>query len=353
MYGVKVERGGICAEGIEFIEKVRGKGMEERIYNTDNKLSAPFLLDQRQLKKLEEIVNEEWRNLVEHKDKEITRVAEEEFEDRLSRGYYKELTEDEQKAKLAEIKKAKRESYRLGREEKKVTLHLKDGSSVRLGSFSEAFRNIEVQGKKVVGFGLEIDCGEVNCDLQLESNYKQMRVTVRPKNLRVSYELFLGLKQWMDNVKAPLWQRIVKRLYGAHWFFLVWVFIIGLGLMEGARRDWAHIERAHELLENGITENEYDLAIETMLAIVSEFDKPKGGVRNIPNWYKCSLVGIILACIAVSFIPTVVIGIGKGEKTIILWRRWLRFISITVPIIFFSSFIWPYIVNFVTSFFSR
>jgi len=327
--------------------------MEERIYVTEGKVHAPFLLDQEQLKNLDNIIKKEWGNLLNYKNKEIIRASEEEFQNRINRGWYKEKGENEQKAELEKIRKAQSESYRFGREEKKLTLHFKDGDSLRVGSFSEAFRNIDVKEKRVVGFEVEIYCGQVTCNLEVDREFKQMKTTVRPSDLQVSGELFLGLRRWMDNIKAPLWERLVKWGGGIHWAVLGVFFTIGFAFLETGTTGWKEMERAHELLKDGISKEEHDAAMETVLAIVSEFDKPKPALRNIPNWYKCSFVGFTLACIAISFIPTVVIGIGKGEKTIILWRRWLRFISVTVPIIFFSSFIWPYIVNLVTSFFPR
>lgn len=327
--------------------------MAEKIYKTEYEISSPFIIDQEQLKNLDYIVEQEWPNLLEYKKSTIQKVSIDSLNDRLKQGLYKEKSEADTKAELEKIEKQTSGSYRFKDEEVVLNLSFKDGNSIRLKSFSEAFKNRDIQDTKIVGFKLKVDCGEVTSDLYCEPRYSRMKLEVRPQDTRISNDLFLEFKRWMDNVKAPFWQRFVRKFDHFHWFIifmtLLFSMMFGIGKVSP---DWPKIKQAHELLQNGIKEDEYGVALEIILALQSDFGKPEA-ITVFSLWYKILIISGIITCILLSSIPKVVLDIGKDENKVRKWRSYLRFISITIPITIFSSFIWPYLQSLVKTFFSH
>jgi hypothetical protein len=321
--------------------------MAEIIYKTDYETSPPFLIDQNQFKRLDEIVKNEWPNLLEYKSSTIKKTSLEEFQSKLTRGWYKDCPQADLDTKLQEIEKETRESYTFRHEETIITLQFKDGNSIRVSSFSEAFRNRDINDKNIVGFGLDLDCGEVKLNLKCYP-YK-LSLDVRPQDRSVSSELFLQFKRGIDTVRAPVWQRIVIILGHSHWILMFYILMILLifGITKKTP-DWPQIEQAHKLLQNGIDEDEHRVALETILALESEFGKPKR-ILVIASWYRLVAPIGIIVCILLSLIPKVVFDIGKDEGKVRYWRFYLHFISVTIPVAVFSSFVWPYIQNLLIS----
>ena len=67
-------------------------------------------------------------------------------------------------------------------------------------------------------------------------------------------------------------------------------------------------------------------------------------------WMKALLLVLVFVGIVVRIRPIVVVGIGKGSRSIKIWRIWLGIIGITIPTLIFGSFIWPYLVKVITKF---
>ena len=291
--------------------------------------------------------------MLEYKRSTTKRLACERLQDLLSRGLYRNEAEPDRERRLQDIEKEIGRSYPFQREEVTLTLHLKEGDSIRVASFSEAYRNKDIQGAKISGFTLQVACGEVICELGYRPGYPTLALEVRPRELRISSELFVELKRWVVSVKAPLWQRIVRRLDHTHWFIVLFLLLyVGIfGGIHKTRPSWDRIEQAHELLKDGIGEDEHGAALESILALLSEFGKPAPAI-TLEFWYILLITTGILACFLLSLIPGSVIDMGKDEGKVVRWRAYLRFISVTIPIAVFSTFLWPHIALWVKGLFS-
>lgn len=326
--------------------------MAEKIYKNNYEISSPFIIEQDQLKKLENITEKEWPNLLEYKENKIKKVASEKFSVLIKQGFYESTSEEEKKEKLEQIEKETRQSYSFHNEEIRLTLFFKDGNSIKLKSFSEGFKNRDINETKIIGFNLDVDCGEVSSVLECDPHFEKMKLRTRPQDLRISNELFLEFKRWIDMVRAPIWQRIVRKTYPFHWFLLLFVLIYAalFGGINKESPEWLRMEQAHKLLQDGIEEDEHEAALEEILALLSDYEKPKA-IILVSSWYKLIVISGIITCILLSFIPKTVLGIGKDERRVKMWRKYLNFISVTIPILIFSSFIWPQIQSWVISFF--
>jgi|ERR1051326_1514760 len=99
--------------------------------------------------------------------------------------------------------------------------------------------------------------------------------------------------------------------------------------------------QAVELLQKGVNPQNEIKAIEILLALQSDYrnqqippSKPSG------RFWLFLVVGGLL-CLALSFPPELVVGLGKGEKELARWQSWIKFVSITVPAFLASTYLWP------------
>ena len=111
------------------------------------------------------------------------------------------------------------------------------------------------------------------------------------------------------------------------------------------------ISRARELLDQGITDQNYIEAIQLLLIIQSDYD-PNSSAVETPAWFRVVLWGGLLTSIVLSFKPKITLGIGRGNELITRWKIWLQIVGITIPGLLFGSFIWPTIVDWIRTIFT-
>jgi hypothetical protein len=324
--------------------------MSEVIYSTKVYVKGPWLIDADALIQLDEILNDEWIRLQHRKEELLDGEAESQIRAWRELGIYEELSEEELRQKKEKLKEEKA-IVSLHKDKKEIRIYLPKSRSVVTNSFQAAFREQAIVEEMPIGFRVELQCGEVRCEMSLKREYNELSINVTPEKSREAWELFIALRQWVVKNRAPTWQRVWSGWAGFQW--IIWVALIFLSAtIISESLDYATPEaksRAQKLLDSGISEAEIPEAVELLLILQTKYN-PGQPKPQLPSWFKVVLVGGLIACVILSIRPKVVLGIGRGMERIIWWRRWLRFVGITLPTLIFGSFVWPYIEQTVQKF---
>lgn len=358
--------------------------MPEFIYTTSLVIVKPVLIDAEKLESLDRLLDEEWQRLTqrnqERLNKEVEKTLLEEryvssvqhvgemfrmdvkrkriihdFNNEEEAPLYDDDALEAQVAERMNIEQQRlREqirtnllssSYHGFTENRSITIYLGQIKKVIVNSFDEAFRQQELLDEKPRRFDIELNSGDIKCALSLRRD-GSLEISVSPEHLSESRELFAALQRWSTSIRPPIWQEIWANFYALLWFLwsvtiLISIFTIG-DLNDAANR--AFKAQANELLKDGLSQEEQLRAIETLLALNSGYI-PQNLKASIPLWFWLLLIGGFLVCLALSFSPKSLIGIGKGEQAIMRWRMWMRFVAIGVPVYILSNLVLPFITK--------
>jgi len=313
------------------------------IYHTQLTVNGPWLIDSKALKELGEIIDRSWLRFEKLKEDAIKSQVAGEINGRS----YKDP--EDRKTDEAEIEERIRRYY--GAHGKSITLSLKDNKSYRAESIQAALTEADLLSEESNGLAIELRNDQLQAMVDVDK--LDLRIRTSPPTDAFAREIFVTLREWAEKNKAPLWQRLWRYVVPFHW--VAWLLILSFsGLIHSASRLSAGSQRGGEavkLLEGGLAEEELNKAIELLLR--SEFGiVTSSNSDSLPSWFFAIIcIGFVVAMI-LSFRPKLAIGIGKGNTKIAIWRRWLRFISITVPGLVFAGFLWPHIVKLIKGFFA-
>jgi hypothetical protein len=110
---------------------------------------------------------------------------------------------------------------------------------------------------------------------------------------------------------------------------------------------------ARKIVSEGVSATNQFRALEVLLALSSEESANSNGDVYLPGWFLFFLAVGFLVCVALSFPPKVVLGVGKGQSRLQFWRRWLTFLSVTIPSAICSTFLWPWVVDLVKAYITK
>jgi hypothetical protein len=294
---------------------------------------------------LDDVFDEFGERLQEEKSDLINRTVDE---------YYGgELEKIADPAKLAERRKdiEKRVSTKiLDQDRRRLTVLLKGGRSLAASSFAEALRHGETATEKALGFYYNRRVGKIEATVNVEKDWPRgdLSISVEPATSQLARELFGALRNWAEDVQSQPWVRwwFVAR-NACRFLLLAWV-VLGLlfGLVprtESAKS--VYKERAHKLLEQGISQQNANDAIAALLAIESEY--PAESVRLYPeaNYWKFYLSGASLLAL-LSICPRICLGMWAGKRSLFWWRIWVNLIWVTIP----GSVLWRWVIALLLRF---
>jgi hypothetical protein len=252
------------------------------------------------------------------------------------------------------------------RRQRSVIIYLSKGRTVKSDSFSDAIKQPHVRDEEPLGFRAHLEFGQVKASVtltKLPRNLAQpatptqfqvalqqpLEFNVEPSDISAAEELFGALENWAaDFAPSKLMRTWGKFRPGFAFLFL---FALALGLMFGLNGiapqpgpDDAHHRQAHKLLQEGVNENNERKAIELLLAIESQF--PLEGPRWHPGrTYWGIVIAVDLALAMLPFSPTIVIGVWDGKRKLARWKRWIRTVTVSVPVLIFTTVVWPLILR--------
>ncbi len=322
----------------------------QTIYPTSESIPGPWLLDSDALRGLDELVDSEWKRLTALQEEMIKAEVEEKVLQRFA-----QLRDDAAEKKVEEYR-AEQDKYLRGysyRNERVINVTLRSRKTLRAQSFADAMRQPDVVNETVEEFDLQMTNGKVSANVSLSTKwYNGLQIRVTPSDLRESAEFFTAVRQWARNYEPSGWLRWWQKANGLQWGVLPIIFMFYLlSILAATNVNVAKSvlrEEGRQLLSKGLTSADSQRrAIEIILALESEY-VPKGvRAAGVPIWCYMHVGTGLAACIALSFAPHSVVGIGRGAFSLSRWRRWLRVVSITIPGLIATNFVLPPIVAII------
>jgi len=320
-------------------------------YNTELTYDCPLLLERKSLEDLDIIIQKGYEKLMANNNKSRDLAVEERLKERLE--YFKQKTESEIEIMRTEIKKNLAQ-YAWHKEYINVNAKLGENRYYSEDSLKKIIIAPELAKENISELKVKYGAGDINVTIEFESlRWRTIHLRTAPEDNEIARELFVELRDWVDKIKAPNWQKIWRKVKGFHWFiFIIFIFFISfLSLLTPTAKDMAFSTasaEAHKLLSSGLTKNDIPKAIELILRIESKYI-PKGAneIATFPKWLYRVFFGGLTLSIILSFLPGLVIDIGKGHNKLKLWRLWLKFISYTLPGAMFTYILLPYILNLI------
>lgn len=321
-------------------------------YPTEFKGNGPWLLDENALLELDQILESEWLKLEGIRNNLIDEAAKKEVEELNDKfGTYK--TKSAKKKKIDEIKNDNLRFYGLKRSTKKISIMLKN-KKYETDRLLSAIQDNALTEEVATAFDADIESGEVKCKVHTSDWSDHLYIDVSPETSREAREIYVVLRNWSEKYSPTIWQKLWNKFHGITWgVWLLMLVIMALFVSINSTSSLTSTyQRARELLDKGITEENSTEAIELLLIMQTNYD-PINQVKTsnvsltpikVVFWF-----GLIIN-ILLSPKVKVVLGIGKGRQKINLWKFWYKFVSITIPGFVFVWFVAPYIVNIINSY---
>jgi len=308
--------------------------MAEIIYPTEKTVSGPYLLEFNKLCELDDLIDTEWQNLLEYREKQVSQEID------IDLRHYPVEEADKYRGIEAKI----RNSYTFKEEKRKLIIEFKSGKKLSVKSFKEANDDPMSSEETPVGFSLNVRVGEVTADLSVGQTYNKsdMEISVSSKSLSFSRELLHKLELWARSAACPWWQQLWKKLAG---FIKVVAFVLFLIAMEFTvtsaivQNDFNEYKKilkaeAKELAKQGVNQENINRAVEIILKLETGF-VPDGFTTSKPflsKWVIIVGVPLLILFIILWFPPKTYLGFGLGEIKIKRWKLWLKIITVIIPV---------------------
>lgn len=319
--------------------------MERVIYSTETDQEGPWLISQAKLLELDSILALERKRALKFNETAIEKEAD-------SVSWIDTDLSDEQRRKKQLDCARRRYPYNVNRLQ--ITLLCRSGKSFEVDSFKEAARSPSVSEEEVVGFTVGFKWGEIDGSLRLRRS-AALSLSVSPEGPVVSRDAFFALREWVESLKPARWMKAWLSLSNLQWpvWFLFLVIAAVTSFEKVKAGNWAYQDRAKSLVGKKLTSAEQEEALRVLIALQTEHEKPRDTYRfRAINPISSAFAAFTVVCIVLSFPPRVVLEIGKNKAHYQRWRWWTKTIFVTIPIILFSSFVWPKIVIVLETAFS-
>lgn len=222
-----------------------------------------------------------------------------------------------------------------------VVVLFANGSRIVGSSFDDIEAHLEAAQNVPSGFSLTVESGLVTATVESDEIYHNLKVEVTPSTSEAATIFYSAMRQWAQRMKPPFWQKWWLTIVISPW--IVWILWIGLagftwvGVANSSGNEY-YKEQARQLVEKGITTDNQLKALQTLLAIQSDYSTTQ---QHLGRWFWFFLFGGSLVMLVLSYPPKIVIGLGRGEKRVILWQKWLKFVFVVVPSFVASNILWP------------
>lgn len=302
------------------------------IYSTELECDGPFLISEEDLFELDKVVDEVFQRMEDGTRREVLRKATELMEDKEFRSWHKDATEDE----LLKLACSRAELYLYNKHEKRITLLLRDKKKVEVASFKEASLTASISDSELQGIEVYLGSGVAQVSLTVKSGYcPVLRLNSAPEGHSDATEAFLFLRRWVDRFKPSIIMQWWLKYASILWLPILIIAFFSLSLMLREKsEDWAVMQKAHEYAQTGVPTTQQAEALQTLLAVTIGYKKPqKLHVIDLPKWMWGVYATIPFICVALYFPPKIVIEWGKGKKAYWRWRKWLKLMFVSIPLV--------------------
>jgi hypothetical protein len=320
--------------------------MPQVTYPTRTRIKAPILLTAEALRRLDESLAEQLPTLRKQQEDLVPETVAERLRSSLGSLNLSEERIEEKRQQFTD--EAKEELLR--NTFTSLAIHFSDGSRLDAKSFSEASDHPQVSQNIATGFVLEVRCGAITATLETDYD-DDLTLSVSPSNYEPARNLYSSLNRWLRSVKSPRWQQLWKTIVISSTFvWLIWIVVLfaaaGIASDLGAKASYK--EQAHKLIDQGVTPDKQQKALEIILALESDYSGPAQG--PLGRWFWVFLVSGTFVAAVLAYPPRLEVGIGRGEDRVVRWQKWLRFVFVIVPTFIASNFLWPVVSDLIKRF---
>ena len=282
------------------------------IYRTSDIKRGVWLLDRNAIAKLDEIIEESWREM---------------------EGVRTQCIEEQIRAKPENWKEEEWKSHLEGRypfsiRERNITISFKQREKVAGTSFKEILESPSTANQEPVSFDVDLSSADISCKVTFDDNRLSIRVS--PEQHPLSSTLFVRFEQWAEIHELSKficywreWRSVGLLIYSLS-------SVIAMVFARYQVPKYPNLDRdVLNLLDKGITESNVPKAVELILRVLSV---PKE--EEIIH-YKSWLYIFILATLPILFIsffpPTSKFAVGKGAQAVERQKKWLRLVLVLIP----------------------
>lgn len=305
--------------------------MAELQYPTNLDLGGPWLITAEQLEALDEIVDRQATVL-----QESARASLQKEVDEGIATYYASSSAEARKREEEKIRQRVGWRYSVKRD---ILIWLPDGKKLRANSFQEVSQHPEVAESRILGLDMEFGIARgTTSSFSIGGRWgKNLRLSVSGDDQQERERLFIALRNWVNDVKSPGWQRAWHRIASTAIHWLLWSFaIIVSAAILGAPERSPYTDAAHKLLAKGLESKDLTKALELILAFESNY-RPGRNPASIPLWFWLVVIGGLAICVMLSVHPYIEFGLGHGKARLRLWNFWTRLVAVTIPIFVFTT----------------
>ena len=315
------------------------KGLQ---YSTNDTLEGPWLLDANALKTLDAILSKHWDLLESRRNQLLDLTVDDEY-----KKYEKQfinLSSDDVREKL-EVFRRVHPIYSVNYFQ--IYIHYKK-SRYFCESFESAFRERSLLDSSPTGFAIEFDSADIKCKVDLDEG-NGLSINVTPEEYLESQNLFLDVYQWATGQRAPYWQRLWRRIADRGFIpYLAAIILLGVVfLIMNFTQNNSDILQAQETAQDLIDKGIDNSNVSEVLRLLLQMQVLGQTTIKFPSWFRVILITCAILGLVIPVRPRVVLGIGKGQSYLRLWKLWLTIVGITLPSFAFYNFVLPYIIDLI------
>jgi hypothetical protein len=312
--------------------------MATTIHSTEKEFRGPWLLDREALVELDALFDTYFERWLE--SFKAWRSAAIQAELRQLEATFQRVGADELQKRAEERVDGRRDLHRPA---KTAILYFGDDKKVVANSIREIDDDPEVLSQLATGLTVQVNQGSSYTPEATVKVTKEwgVKISVSPSSTDDSRAVFSGLHRWAtSHTASPVYQYWLK-LHPFQIIVLPGLVVFSL-LFAVPSSDGMFKVRGRALAAQGVSAANRDEALTILLALQSGAEDPA------PKWNKTALAGYVafaLVTVILAFPPTLVIGIGAGEKRLRAWRSWLRFLFFFIP----GAILLPFLLNILAN----
>jgi hypothetical protein len=327
---------------------VRISNVATLITPTQRVFSRPILIDSQQLLQLDDVIDRCTAKL----RVESERVLQEKANEKIKK---LNLKPEEIEAERESQRQYHRYVDGWGKETKTLTISLSRGRELEVRNFAEAMEHANLDSEIPIGFSLFYKTGTYKIRVSLGDSWTDdLKIAAEPNDAELSQAVFGSLCNWAKGVAPSLWQRRWRQLALVCQVILLPALLFGIILYMDSytqtRSQSGNKEAAHKILEHGIDASNEKQALSLLLAINSDYGATVETNKNATR-LRFYLISVIVILGLLSTCPGTAIGLWRGATQVKVYRGWMKFVLVTVPLFVFSAFLRPMIVSWFTKFF--
>lgn len=242
--------------------------------------------------------------------------------------------------------------------DRSLTILLSGGRELPVESFKQAFIHPTSQHEIPAGFNYRIRLGNIQAVVRIspdtakeqagsKTDDEELEIRVTPRSSRVSQELFVALKDWVEDVEPSAYQRWLLIVRPLARLFLFFMLLVGGFAFFSPATDSKQLykEEGHKILKDGVNQSNQQRAIEILLALQTDYNPPVKRQEKFGAVSPTFVVAVfILAVLAVT--PRISLGFWKGKSKLRLHRWWMKAVPGAIPGLIVARYVLPQILSF-------